>query len=147
MFVLETFSDLAEMLQAIAAVKALTTKPIVAQMTVSEDGLTAYGTEPKAFVRALEKAGADVIGLNCSVGPATMLGVIEAMAEMTELKLSAQPNAGLPREVMGRQIYMASPEYMAKHAKRLIASGAKLIRRRTGYTGEHATKAKPPVSA
>lgn len=137
MFVLETFSDLAEMLQALAAVKAITTKPVICQMTVAEDGLTAYGTEPKAFVRALGKAGADVIGLNCSVGPATMLGVIEAMAEMTELKLSAQPNAGLPREVMGRQIYMASPEYMAKHAKRLIASGAKLIGGCCGTTPEH----------
>ena len=137
LFVLETFSDLAEMLQAIAAVKAACDKPLIAQMTVSEDGLTAYGTEPKQFVRALERAGADVIGLNCSVGPATMLGVIEAMAGMTDLKLSAQPNAGLPRDVMGRQIYMASPEYMAKHAKRLIASGAKIIGGCCGTTPEH----------
>ncbi len=137
MLVLETFADLVEMLQAIAAAKAVTDKPIIAQMTVNEDGLTAYGTEPKHFVRALEKAGADVIGLNCSVGPATMLGVIEAMTEMTDRKLSAQPNAGLPRDVMGRQIYMASPEYMAKHAKRLIASGAKIIGGCCGTTPEH----------
>lgn len=137
LFILETFQDLAEILQAIAAVKSVSHLPIVAQMTVNEDGLTAYGAEPAHFVRALEKAGADVIGLNCSVGPATMLSVLEAMASATSCKLSAQPNAGLPREVMGRQIYMASPEYMAKHAKRLISSGARVIGGCCGTTPDH----------
>jgi homocysteine S-methyltransferase len=137
MFVLETFSDLAEMLQAIQAIQALTDKPIVAQMTVQEDGLTTYGTEPAHLARALARTGVDVVGLNCSVGPATMLGALEAMAEATDIKLSAQPNAGLPREVAGRQIYMASPEYMAKHAKRLIQAGAKVIGGCCGTTPEH----------
>ncbi|MEB3197653.1 MAG: bifunctional homocysteine S-methyltransferase/methylenetetrahydrofolate reductase [Candidatus Sericytochromatia bacterium] len=137
MFVLETFQDLAEILQAIAAVRSVSALPIIAQMTVNEDGLTAFGTEPAHFVKALDRAGADVIGLNCSVGPATMLSVLETMAGATQKKLSAQPNAGLPRDVMGRQIYMASPEYMAKHAKRLLASGARVIGGCCGTTPEH----------
>ena len=137
MFVLETFQDVAEMLQAIAAVKSVSALPIIAQMTINEDGFTAYGTEPVHFVKALEKAGADVVGLNCSVGPATMLNVLESMAGAATCKLSAQPNAGFPREVMGRQIYMASPEYMAKHAKRLMASGARVIGGCCGTTPEH----------
>ncbi|MDB5097907.1 MAG: Methionine synthase (cobalamin-dependent), methyltransferase [Cyanobacteria bacterium RYN_339] len=137
MFVLETFSDLAEILTAMRAIKSVSQAPIIAQMTIQEDGQTAYGTDVKQLVRTLEKAGAHVIGLNCSVGPATMLGAIESMAEVTDLKLSAQPNAGLPRDVAGRQMYMASPEYMAKHAKRLIASGAKLIGGCCGTTPDH----------
>jgi methionine synthase I (cobalamin-dependent)/5,10-methylenetetrahydrofolate reductase len=137
MFVLETFSDLAEILTAIRAIQAISTVPIIAQMTIQEDGMTTYGADAKQLARTLDKAGAHVIGLNCSVGPATMLGAIEAMAEATDKKLSAQPNAGMPREVAGRQMYMASPEYMAKHAKRLIASGAKLIGGCCGTTPEH----------
>jgi homocysteine S-methyltransferase len=137
MFVLETFSDLAEILQAIAAVRSVSTLPLIAQMSINEDGQTAYGTQPTQLVRALEKAGADVIGLNCSVGPAQMLAVLETMAEATDRKLSAQPNAGFPREVMGRQIYMASPEYMAKHVKRLLASGAKILGGCCGTTPDH----------
>jgi homocysteine S-methyltransferase len=137
MFILETFSDLAEILQAIQAIQALTDKPIIAQMTVQEDGLTTYGTEPGHLARALARTGVDVVGLNCSVGPATMLGALEAMAEAVDMRLSAQPNAGLPREVAGRQIYMASPEYMAKHAKRLIQAGAKVIGGCCGTTPEH----------
>jgi methionine synthase I (cobalamin-dependent)/5,10-methylenetetrahydrofolate reductase len=137
MFVLETFSDLAEILTAIRAIQALSKAPIIAQMTIQEDGMTTYGADVKQLARTLDKAGVHVIGLNCSVGPATMLGAIEAMAEVTDKKLSAQPNAGMPREVAGRQMYMASPEYMAKHAKRLIASGAKLIGGCCGTTPEH----------
>jgi homocysteine S-methyltransferase len=137
MFILETFSDLSEILQAITAVKSLTDKPIIAQMTVQEDGLTSYGADAAQLARMLAKSGADVIGLNCSVGPATMMGAIEEMARFTDLKLSAQPNAGLPRDVNGRQIYMASPDYMAKHAKRLIQAGAKLIGGCCGTTPDH----------
>ncbi|MFP5501839.1 MAG: bifunctional homocysteine S-methyltransferase/methylenetetrahydrofolate reductase [Candidatus Sericytochromatia bacterium] len=137
MFVLETFSDLAEILQAIRAVRAVSDKPIIAQMTIQEDGLTTYGADALQIVRALEKAQADVIGLNCSVGPADMLNAVEAMSQATTLRLAAQPNAGMPREVAGRQIYMASPEYMAKHAKRLIHAGAKIIGGCCGTTPEH----------
>jgi homocysteine S-methyltransferase len=137
-FVLETFSDLEEMEQAIAGAReAAPTLPIVAQMTVGPDLRTAYGATPEDIVRALERWGADVIGLNCAVGPQTILEAIERMAAVATKKLSAQPNAGLPREVGGRNMYMASPEYMATYARHLIQAGAKLIGGCCGTTPEH----------
>jgi len=136
-FVLETFSDLREIQQAIKAVRRLSNLPIIAQLTIQDDGKTTYGTDPAAGARMLDRWGADVIGLNCSVGPAVLLDAIEAMAQVTEKKLSAQPNAGMPREINGRKMYMSSPDYMAKYAKRLIQAGVKFIGGCCGTTPEH----------
>jgi homocysteine S-methyltransferase len=136
-FVLETFSDLMEIQQALLAVREVGDFPVVAQMTVQETGATAYGTAPEVCAARLDEWGADAIGLNCSVGPHGILSALEAMASATRKKLSAQPNAGLPREVHGRQIYMASPEYFGKYAQRLIRAGAKLLGGCCGTTPEH----------
>jgi homocysteine S-methyltransferase len=137
LFVLETFSDISEMRQAIRAVKELCDLPIVAQMTILPDGNTSFGTTPEVFTARLDEWGADVIGLNCGVGPAIVLTAVEKMRAVTNKKLSAQPNAGLPRDVQGRQFYMCSPEYMAKYAKRLIQAGVKLIGGCCGTTPAH----------
>ncbi len=134
---LETFSDLAEIQQALLGVRDASNVPVVCQMTIQEDGSTLYGTTPEMLATKLEQWGADVIGLNCSVGPHGILEAFERMAGVTQLKLSAQPNAGLPREIHGRKMYMASPEYMAKYAKRLIQSGAKFVGGCCGTTPEH----------
>ena len=140
-FVLETFHDLAEMHQAILAVREVTDLVIFAQMTINDQGETAYGTPPEVFTEQLDKwlnqAGVDVIGLNCSVGPQIILEAIEKMHTHTSRRLSAQPNAGLPRDVGGRQIYLASPEYMARYAKWLINAGVKFIGGCCGTTPEH----------
>ncbi len=137
LFVLETFSDISEIRQAIAAVRELTDLPVVAQMTIQMDGNTIFGTTPEVFTTRLDEWGADVIGLNCGVGPAVLLPAIEKMRNVTRRKLSAQPNAGLPRDVQGRQFYMCSPEYMAKYAKRLINAGVKFIGGCCGTTPAH----------
>jgi methionine synthase / methylenetetrahydrofolate reductase(NADPH) len=136
-FVLETFGDLVEIQQALLAVRDVSDLPVVAQMTVQEDGGTVYGTTPELLTKRLDAWGADVIGLNCSVGPHGMLSAIEQMATLTSRRLSAQPNAGLPREIHGRKMYMASPEYMAKFAGRLIRAGAKFVGGCCGTTPEH----------
>jgi methionine synthase I (cobalamin-dependent)/5,10-methylenetetrahydrofolate reductase len=136
-FVLETFSDIAEIHQAIRAIRAVCDLPIVAQMTINTDGNTFYGTSPEVCAARLDAWGADVIGLNCSVGPQIMLQAIEALHGATSRRLSAQPNAGLPREIDGRMMYMSSPEYMAKYAKRLIQSGVKFVGGCCGTTPEH----------
>jgi len=140
-FVLETFQDLAEMHQAIRAVRELCDHVIFAQMTINDLGETAYGTSPEIFTERLDKwlnkEGADVIGLNCSVGPQIILEAIEKMREHTTRRLSAQPNAGLPREVGGRKMYLASPEYVSKYAKRLINAGVKFIGGCCGTTPDH----------
>ena len=136
-FVLETFSDLDEIHEALRAVRALCDLPVFAQMSIQEDGATAYGSDPEAVARALDEFGADVIGLNCSVGPQGVLEAIERMARVTSRPLSAQPNAGLPRQVGDRKIYMASPEYTGEYAKRLVEAGARFVGGCCGTTPEH----------
>ncbi|HEX8338685.1 MAG TPA: bifunctional homocysteine S-methyltransferase/methylenetetrahydrofolate reductase [Pyrinomonadaceae bacterium] len=137
LFVLETFSDVSEVRQAIRAVRELSDLPIIAQVTISLDGNTSFGTTPEVFTARLDEWGADVIGLNCGVGPVTVLTAVEKMRLATTKKLSAQPNAGLPRDVQGRQFYMCSPEYMAKYAKRLIQAGVRFIGGCCGTTPAH----------
>ncbi|MGZ8832530.1 MAG: bifunctional homocysteine S-methyltransferase/methylenetetrahydrofolate reductase [Thermoanaerobaculia bacterium] len=137
LFVLETMSNIAEMEQAIYAVRDVCTLPIIAQMTIGTDGRTVYGDTPRVIAQRLDAAGADVIGLNCSVGPDVMLDAIEEISAVTAKKISCQPNAGLPRDVAGRQMYMASPDYMAKYAKRLIHKGVKFLGGCCGTTPEH----------
>ncbi len=134
---LETFTDLNEIHQAILAARDVCGLPIVAQMTLEEDGSSLYGTAPEVFTTKLEEWGAEVIGVNCSVGPHVMLSSLERMAKVTEKPLIAQPNAGVPRNVEGRNIYLCSPEYMGTYAKRFIQTGAKLVGGCCGTTPEH----------
>jgi len=137
LFILETFANIDEVEQAIAAVREVCSLPVIAQMTITTEGRTVFGNPPSIIGRRLEAAGADVIGLNCSVGPDVMRDAIEELASATSRKISCLPNAGLPREVQGRQIYMASPEYMGKYAKRLIQKGVKFIGGCCGTTPDH----------
>ena len=147
LFVLETFRDLNEIGAAIRAVRGLCDLPIVAQVTTEEDGNTLDGAAPERFVPALEQHGADVVGVNCSVGPAAMLETIERMARVATTRLSAQPNAGRPREVEGRNIYLCSPEYMASYARRFINAGVRLVGGCCGTTPEHIRQIKAAVRA
>src|SRR6201982_2723151 len=137
LFVLETFSDISELHQAIRAVRDLCDLPIVAQVTIQIDGNTSFGTTAEVFTTQLDEWGSDVIGLNCGVGPAIVLNSIEKMRTLTNRRLSAQPNAGLPREVGGRQIYMCSPEYMAEYSRRIAQAGAKFVGGCCGTTPAH----------
>ncbi len=137
LFIVETFSDISELHQAILAVRELCDLPLVAQVTIQMDGNTLFGATPEVFTKRLADWGADVIGLNCGVGPAIVLNAIEKMRAMTDKKLSAQPNAGLPRDVGGRQIYMCSPEYMAEYSRRIVQAGASFIGGCCGSTPAH----------
>jgi len=139
-FILETFSDLNELEAALCAVTAMSDLPVLAQMTVSQDGTTSYGTDVETIASRLTELGADVIGLNCSVGPAAMLDAIERMVERTDRPVSAQPNAGLPRAVDDRRIYLASPEYMGSYARRLIQAGVRFVGGCCGTTPDHIRK-------
>src|SRR6185295_14334449 len=137
LFVLETFRDLNELGAAIAAVRAVSDLPIVAQMTIEDDGNSLDGTPPEQFAPDLERRGVDVIGVNCSIGPAPMLETVERIAAVTHVRLSAQPNAGKPRDIEGRNIYLSSPEYMASYARRFISQGVRLVGGCCGTTPEH----------
>lgn len=137
LFVLETFSELSVIQQAIRAIRELTDLPIVAQMTIQMDGNTTFGTSPETFTAELDKLNADVIGLNCGMGPNHILNALEKMRALTTRPLSAQPNAGLPRDVQGRQFYMGSPEYMAEFSRRFVQAGAKFVGGCCGTTPTH----------
>ena len=137
LFILETFRDINELAAAIAAVRGVCDVPIVAQMTTEEDGDSLDGMPPEEFVPQLDRLSADVIGVNCSVGPAPMLETIERMARVTTKRLSAQPNAGRPRDIEGRNIYLSSPEYMASYARRFVQRGVRLVGGCCGTTPEH----------
>ncbi len=137
-FLLETFADLEELEQAILAAREVDSgMPVIAQATIGPELRTAYGASPEDIAKALDRWGVDVIGLNCSVGPQAILEAVERMAVVTRKKLSAQPNAGMPRDVGGRSMYMASPEYMATYARHLIQAGAKIVGGCCGTTPEH----------
>ena len=137
LFILETFSELPLIEQAIKAVRELSDLPIIAQMTIQMDGKTLYGDTPEHFTKRLDELGVDVIGLNCGMGPNHLLNALEKMRSVTTKPLSAQPNAGLPRDVQGRQFYMGSPEYMAEFSRRFVQVGAKFVGGCCGTTPTH----------
>jgi methionine synthase / methylenetetrahydrofolate reductase(NADPH) len=147
LFILETFRDLNEIGAAIAAVRSVCSLPIVAQMTIEDDGNSLDGTPPEQFAPELERRGADVIGVNCSIGPAPMLETIDRLAQATHTRLSAQPNAGKPRDIEGRNIYLSSPEYMASYARRFVTRGVRLVGGCCGTTPEHIRQIKVAVKS
>jgi homocysteine S-methyltransferase len=137
-FCLETFGDSNEAHAALLACRAVAPGlPVVAQMTVTREGTGVYGLRPEDFAARLDAWGADVIGVNCSVGPAAMLSVVERLRSATAKPLSVQPNAGPPREVDGRTMYLATPDYLEKFARRFLEAGARLLGGCCGTTPDH----------
>jgi homocysteine S-methyltransferase len=135
---LETFGYVEELHQAYQAARELNAEvPIIAQVTVDEDANCLDGSTPEVFAPRLEEWGVDVIGCNCSVGPVAMLDAIERVRTATKVPISAQPNAGIPRSVEGRNIYLCSPEYMASYARKFVAAGVRLVGGCCGTTPEH----------
>ena len=148
LLILETFGYVEELHQAIRAARDVNPKiPVVAQVTIDEDGNCLDGSTPETFTPKLEEWGADVIGCNCSVGPVDMLEAIERVRALTSLPLAAQPNAGVPRSVEGRNIYLCSPEYMASYARKFVAAGVRLVGGCCGTTPDHIRLMKSALRA
>jgi methionine synthase / methylenetetrahydrofolate reductase(NADPH) len=148
LIVLETFSLLPELLQAIRAVRELDqTIPLMAQVTINDDGQLVSGASLDSVVAEIQKQKVDVLGLNCSVGPKAMLDALEHLKSLTTIPLSVQPNAGLPQNIGGRNIYLASPEYMAEYAKRFIQTGASIVGGCCGTNPEHIKAIRRAVQA
>jgi len=142
--ILETFGDLAEIQEAIRVAQAVCDLPLIAQMTFTIDGRTPLGHTPEAVALALSELGVAVVGANCSVGPARVLPVIEAMRAVLENLdpsglpyLSAQPNAGWPESAGGRIMYPATPDYFGDYARRFVVAGATLVGGCCGTTPDH----------
>ena len=138
LLIAETMMSVAEAEQAVKAAREVAPQlKIAVLMTVNEDGNCLDGASPEEAAKRLAAAGADAVGCNCSVGPATVLSVIERMRLVTDLPLVAMPNAGMPRNVEGRNIYMTSPEYMASFARKFIRAGASWVGGCCGTTPAH----------
>jgi homocysteine S-methyltransferase len=138
LLVIETMPALNEAQQALeAAREAAPGMPVLVMVTVDDDANCLDGSSPEHAAALLTEWGADAIGVNCSTGPATVLTAIEAMRTATTLPLAAMPNAGMPRAVEGRNIYLCSPEYMASFARKAIAAGVQFVGGCCGTTPNH----------
>jgi homocysteine S-methyltransferase len=133
----ETFSDLNELLEGVAAARAVTALPLVAQMTFTHEGKTLLGHTPAEIVARLEDEGVAVIGANCSVGSQGVLEVMEQMVLVSRTPLSAMPNAGFPSYVDGRIMYFSTPAYMADYARQMVELGVTIVGGCCGTTPEH----------
>jgi methionine synthase I (cobalamin-dependent)/5,10-methylenetetrahydrofolate reductase len=148
LILIETVSALNEAEQAILAAKsAAPSLPVLVMVTVDEDANCLDGSSPETAAARLTEWGADAIGCNCSTGPATVLTAIERMAGASSLPLIAMPNAGMPRAVDGRNIYLCSPEYMASFARKLIKAGVQYVGGCCGTTPSHIRAMKSALRA
>jgi methionine synthase I (cobalamin-dependent)/5,10-methylenetetrahydrofolate reductase len=148
LIIFETFGMVEEILQGIRAVRELNTGiPIIAQVTLSTEGHLLSGETLEKFVEAVSHYQVDVLGMNCSEGPKQMLESLEHLRKLTTLPLSVQPNAGLPQNIGGRNLYMTSPEYMAEYAKRFIQTGASIVGGCCGTNPSHIKAIRRAVQA
>jgi homocysteine S-methyltransferase len=138
LLIVETVMAMNEVELALRAAKAEGAGlPAVAMVTIGEDGNCLDGTSPEDAARLMEGWGADAVGCNCSEGPGIVLATLERMRKATRLPLAAMPNAGAPKAVEGRHLYLTSPEYMASFAKRFVKAGARLVGGCCGTTPQH----------
>jgi len=145
---IETMTSLVEAEQAVVAARSVAPEvPVIVMVTVDEEGNCLDGTSAEMAAQRLAASGADAIGCNCSAGPATVLSVIERMRPLTTLPLAAMPNAGIPRAVDGRTIYLTSPEYMASFTRKLVKAGATLVGGCCGTTPSYTRAMKSALRA
>ncbi len=127
LLILETFSDIHLIQQVILGIKEKFNIPIIANMTIGDDGNTSFGTPSEVFAKKIELWGANAVGLNCSVGPKVMLDEVEKMIHAVNIPICVIPNAGVPQHIDGRNIYLASPEYFGEYAKHFSQAGVRII--------------------
>ena len=148
LLVIETMPALNEAREALLAAKETAPElPVLVMVTVDDESNCLDGSSPEQAAALLTEWGATAIGVNCSTGPTTVLTAIEAMRGATPLPLAAMPNAGLPRAVEGRNIYLCSPEYMASFARKAIAAGAQIVGGCCGTTPNHIRAMRSAIRA
>ena len=148
LLIIETMPALNEAREALEAAKAVAPElPVLVMVTVDDEGECLDGTSVAQAAAWLTEWGAGAVGVNCSTGPATVLTAIEEMRKATTLPLAAMPNAGMPRAVEGRNIYLCSPEYMASFARKAIAAGAQMVGGCCGTTPNHIRAMRSAIRA
>ena len=133
----ETCIDIQEMRAGLLAAKDATSLPIICQLSYSEDGRTVTGTDPQTAAITLEALGADIIGVNCSLGPKELVPIVKTLAENCSVPISVLPNAGMPRLENGRTIFPMGPEEFASWGAKLVAGGATYLGGCCGTTPAH----------
>jgi homocysteine S-methyltransferase len=148
LLIIETMPALNEAREALEAAKAVAPElPVLVMVTVDDESECLDGSSAAQAAALLTEWGAGAIGVNCSTGPATVLTAVEAMREATALPLAAMPNAGVPRAVEGRNIYLCSPEYMASFARKAIAAGVQIVGGCCGTTPNHIRAMRSAIRA
>ncbi|MBE9525248.1 MAG: bifunctional homocysteine S-methyltransferase/methylenetetrahydrofolate reductase, partial [Chloroflexi bacterium] len=148
LIVIETFSDLYEIREAIAVARSVCDLPIVASMTFTRDDRTLLGDSPTKVALALQEYGADVIGANCSGGPAQLWRILKHMRRVgPDIPFIVKPNAGWPEQVGGRVMYSAGPEYFADYAKAFTEIGVSIVGGCCGTTPEHITNMSAAIES
>ncbi len=147
LLIFETFIYPAELNAAIKAAKNLCDLPVIAQMTIDDDADALTGASPEIMVKELVDTGADVIGINCTVGPQVMLNWLEQVRKITDKPISIMPNAGKPRNIDGRNIYLTSPEYLGEYAKHFIQAGASVVGGCCGTGPDHIKRMRNMINA
>jgi methionine synthase / methylenetetrahydrofolate reductase (NADH) len=138
LILLETFGSLLEAAEAVRAVRALSAEiPIVAEMTFLADGRTAFGESASHALPTLALAGADAVGMNCTLGPQETHDIFARLPASIAVPLSAMPNAGYPTVAHGRNVYLSSPDYLREYARAFAEAGAAIIGGCCGTTPEH----------
>jgi methionine synthase I (cobalamin-dependent)/5,10-methylenetetrahydrofolate reductase len=148
LLIIETMPALNEAHEALEAAKAVAPHlPVLVMVTVDDESECLDGASPAQAAALLTEWGADAVGVNCSTGPATVLTAVEAMRAATALPLAAMPNAGVPRAVDGRNIYLCSPEYMASFARKAVAAGVQIVGGCCGTTPNHIRAMRSAIRA
>ena len=138
LLILETMMSVDEAEQAVLAARDVAPQlKVIVLFTVDEEANCLDGTSPEVAAQRIAAIGADAVGCNCSMGPATVLTVVERMRAVTNLPIVAMPNAGMPRNVEGRNIYLTSPEYMGSFARKFVRAGASWVGGCCGTTPAH----------
>ncbi len=140
LIIFESFIYFSELKAAVDALKELSDLPVIAQMTIDDDCFSLTGATPEKMISDLNTLNAEVIGINCTTGPNTMLQWLEKIAKLSKKPISIMPNAGKPKNIDGRNIYLTSPEYLGEYAKHYILSGASVIGGCCGTSPEHIKK-------
>ncbi len=148
LLILETMSDLVEILEVVKAARQVCNLPIVASMTFTRDDLTLMGDHLARVAKALWEAKVDLIGINCSGGPAQIWRILCQMSQaVPEARFSVMPNAGWPEQVGGRIMYPANPDYFGEYAQAFCEAGAKLIGGCCGTTPQHIARMREALDA
>ncbi len=148
LLIIETMPALNEARQALEAARSVAPDlPVLVMVAVDDESNCLDGSSPAQAAALLTEWGAGAIGVNCSAGPATVLTAIEAMRRATTLPLAAMPNAGMPRAVEGRNVYLCSPEYMATFARKAVLAGAQIVGGCCGTTPNHIRAMRSAIRA